>query len=135
VRKSKFLEKVQKQVRWLLCNLPPVECLPTCTLNLSVLFPLLSYALEGDKIRRKRRGRGTIADDSPTLIIPPMLMTILQKRGTFVGPRGPLMSSITQLSLSKLVLPLSNKSLQISRTIPRSIPTARYRLLPPKGRD
>lgn len=31
-----------------------------------------------------------------------MLMTILQKRGTFVGPRGPLMSSITQLSLSKL---------------------------------
>ena len=28
-------------------------------------------------------------------------MTILQKRGTFVGPRGPLMSTITQLSLSK----------------------------------
>jgi hypothetical protein len=42
---------------------------------------------------------------SPTLIIPPMLMTILQKRGTFVGPRGPLLSTITQLSLSKL-LPL-----------------------------
>jgi len=31
-------------------------------------------------------------------------MTILQKRGTFVGPRGPLLSTITQLSLSKLCI-------------------------------
>jgi hypothetical protein len=31
-----------------------------------------------------------------------MLMTLLQKRGTFVGPRGPLLSNLTQLTLSKL---------------------------------
>lgn len=41
---------------------------------------------------------------SPTLIIPPMLMTILQKRGVFVGPRGPLLSNLTQLTLSKSLL-------------------------------
>jgi len=55
----------------------------------------------------ENEGGDTDVDDSPTLIIPPMLMTILQKRGTFVGPRGPLMSSITQLSLSKLPAPFS----------------------------
>ncbi len=37
---------------------------------------------------------------SPTLIIPPMIMTILEKRGAFGGPRGKLVSSLTSLTLS-----------------------------------
>lgn len=41
-----------------------------------------------------------ITINSPTLIIPPMLMTLLQKRKLFVGPRGPLLSNLTQLTLS-----------------------------------
>jgi hypothetical protein len=75
---------------------------------LSFFFPMPHQ--EGDMKRRKKRRGRTNADDSPTLIIPPMLMTILQKRGTFVGPRGPLMSSITQLSLSELYFPFRYQS-------------------------
>jgi hypothetical protein len=100
---------------------------------LSFFFPMPHQ--EGDMKRRKKRRGRTNADDSPTLIIPPMLMTILQKRGTFVGPRGPLMSSITQLSLSELYFPFRYQSWRKSRIIPRSIPTTRYRLLPPEGWD
>jgi hypothetical protein len=73
--------------------------------TLSSAFYLL-FRFQRLGVRRRKRRRDTSADDSPTLIIPPMLMTILQKRGTFVGPRGPLMSSITQLSLSELSPPL-----------------------------
>lgn len=42
----------------------------------------------------------------PTLIIPPMVMTWLQARGTFVGPRGHLLANVTQLTLIGLSLGL-----------------------------
>lgn len=37
----------------------------------------------------------------PTLVLPPVLMSLLEKRGTFVGPRGKLLSTATQLTLSE----------------------------------
>ncbi|WVQ98244.1 hypothetical protein IAU59_005367 [Kwoniella sp. CBS 9459] len=42
----------------------------------------------------------------PTLILPPMIMTLLTKRGVFTGPRGKVASSITQLTLIGLSLGL-----------------------------
>lgn len=42
----------------------------------------------------------------PTLIIPPMVMTYLQHRGAFVGPRGHTLSNLTQLTLIGLSLGL-----------------------------
>ncbi|WVN89291.1 uncharacterized protein L203_104512 [Cryptococcus depauperatus CBS 7841] len=42
----------------------------------------------------------------PTLIIPPMVMTFLEKRGTFAGPRGKALSNVTQLTLIGLSLGL-----------------------------
>lgn len=37
----------------------------------------------------------------PTLIIPPVVMSILEKRGAFVGPRGKVLSTLSQLTLSE----------------------------------
>ncbi|WWC68140.1 uncharacterized protein I206_102063 [Kwoniella pini CBS 10737] len=42
----------------------------------------------------------------PTLILPPMIMTILSRRGTFAGPKGNVISSVTQLTLIGLSLGL-----------------------------
>ena len=42
-----------------------------------------------------------ILTNIPTLCIPPIVMTILEKRGTFVGPRGKLLGTATQLTLSE----------------------------------
>ncbi|WWD00795.1 hypothetical protein V866_007731 [Kwoniella sp. B9012] len=42
----------------------------------------------------------------PTLILPPMVMTLLTRRGVFSGPRGNLTSNITQLTLIGLSLGL-----------------------------
>ncbi|WVW78238.1 hypothetical protein I302_100191 [Kwoniella bestiolae CBS 10118] len=42
----------------------------------------------------------------PTLIIPPMVMTLLTRRGVFSGPRGNLASNLTQLTLIGLSLGL-----------------------------
>lgn len=42
----------------------------------------------------------------PTLIIPPMVMTYLQHRGAFVGPRGHTLATLTQLTLIGLSLGL-----------------------------
>ncbi|KAL7419354.1 Sideroflexin FSF1 [Cryptotrichosporon argae] len=42
----------------------------------------------------------------PTLIIPPMVMTLLEKRGAFLGPRGKMLSTATQLTLIGLSLGL-----------------------------
>lgn len=38
--------------------------------------------------------------NTPTLILPPLAMALLEKRGTFVGPRGKLLGTATQLTLS-----------------------------------
>ena len=43
----------------------------------------------------------------PTLVLPPVLMSLLEKRGTFVGPRGKLLSTATQLTLIGLCLGLA----------------------------
>ncbi|ORY24019.1 putative mitochondrion protein [Naematelia encephala] len=40
----------------------------------------------------------------PSLVIPPMLMTILERRGAFIGPRGRIISNITNLTLIGLAL-------------------------------
>lgn len=37
----------------------------------------------------------------PTLIIPPMVMTALEAKGVFVGPRGKYLSTLTNLTLSE----------------------------------
>ncbi|WVQ79881.1 hypothetical protein IAT38_001981 [Cryptococcus sp. DSM 104549] len=42
----------------------------------------------------------------PTLIIPPMVMTLLQNRGAFSGPRGNIGATLTQLTLIGLSLGL-----------------------------
>ncbi|GFZ47923.1 Probable mitochondrial transport protein FSF1 [Saitozyma sp. JCM 24511] len=42
----------------------------------------------------------------PTLIIPPMVMTLLERRNAFVGPRGKLLSNLTNLTLIGLSLGL-----------------------------
>ncbi|WVR04765.1 hypothetical protein IAU60_001777 [Kwoniella sp. DSM 27419] len=42
----------------------------------------------------------------PTLILPPLIMTLLTKRGAFTGPRGNLTSNLTQLTLIGLSLGL-----------------------------
>ncbi|WWC59662.1 uncharacterized protein I303_102224 [Kwoniella dejecticola CBS 10117] len=42
----------------------------------------------------------------PTLILPPMIMTLLTRRGAFTGPRGNLVSNVTQLTLIGLSLGL-----------------------------
>lgn len=42
----------------------------------------------------------------PTLIIPPLVMTYLEKRGTFVGPRGKIMGNLANLTLIGLSLGL-----------------------------
>ncbi|RXK35204.1 mitochondrial protein [Tremella mesenterica] len=42
----------------------------------------------------------------PTLILPPMIMTLLERRNVFVGPRGKIFSTMTQLTLIGLSLGL-----------------------------
>ncbi len=37
----------------------------------------------------------------PTLIIPPMVMSLLERRGAFTGKHGKLGATITQLTLSE----------------------------------
>ena len=38
-------------------------------------------------------------DDSPTLILPPLLMTVLERRGAFAGPTGPRRQTLAHLAL------------------------------------
>lgn len=49
--------------------------------------------------------------DSPTLILPPIIITLLEKRGAFKGPNGRRLSTVTNLgavSLSSLPFPFGN---------------------------
>ncbi|KAL1407353.1 Sideroflexin FSF1 [Vanrija albida] len=47
-----------------------------------------------------------VLTNMPTLIIPPVVMTLLERRGAFKGPRGPLAANLTQLTLIGLSLGL-----------------------------
>ncbi|ORX34068.1 mitochondrion protein [Kockovaella imperatae] len=45
-----------------------------------------------------------VMTNMPTLVIPPLLMTMLERRGVFGGPRGKLISNITNLTLIGVAL-------------------------------
>jgi tricarboxylate carrier len=45
-----------------------------------------------------------VLTNMPTLIIPPVVMTLLERRGAFSGPRGKFGASLTQLTLIGLCL-------------------------------
>ncbi|BEI87322.1 uncharacterized protein CcaverHIS019_0100400 [Cutaneotrichosporon cavernicola] len=47
-----------------------------------------------------------VLTNMPTLIIPPVVMTLLERRGVFSGPRGKTAASLTQLTLIGLCLGL-----------------------------
>ncbi|KAK1921732.1 putative mitochondrion protein [Papiliotrema laurentii] len=47
-----------------------------------------------------------VMTNMPTLVIPPLLMTLLQKRGAFSGPRGPLKANVANLTFIGLALGL-----------------------------
>lgn len=83
----------------------------------------------------------------PTLIIPPMVMAALEARRAFVGPRGKMLSTLANLTLSKRERrappPLSFFWLDLSyrrwradlqslhsRPVARLVPPTRHRLLP-----
>ena len=46
-------------------------------------------------------GHSPNTDSRPTLVIPPLLMTFLQKRGAFNGPRGGLKANVANLTFSQ----------------------------------
>jgi len=63
---------------------------------------VLGKSSKAGKLAVGQSAASRVLTNIPTLIIPPVVMTILEKRGAFVGPRGKLLGTATQLTLSKL---------------------------------
>jgi hypothetical protein len=62
---------------------------------------VLGKSSKAGKLAVGQSAASRVLTNIPTLIIPPVVMTILEKRGAFMGPRGKLLGTATQLTLSE----------------------------------
>lgn len=68
----------------------------------------------------------------PILILPPLLMTLLERQGAFAGPRGKTISMLSQLTIS--MSPDPRRADEISRSFSRCLLATCHCVLPSKGR-
>lgn len=67
----------------------------------------------------------------PTLILPPVLMSVLERRGTFAGPRGKLLGTVTQLTSSGYYCRAITNGKRTNRFTPFTVGLALGVFLPP----
>lgn len=60
---------------------------------------ILGKSNEAGKYAIAQTAASRVFTNIPTLILPPLLMTILERRGAFAGPTGPRRQTITHLAL------------------------------------
>lgn len=75
-------------------KLPPAVSSPTCASARCELFFTLS--------KESALTESYAPLDSPTLILPPIIITLLEKRGAFKGSNGRRLSTVTNLGALSL---------------------------------